>query len=109
MRLSSAVAVVGTGRNLGFLLFAWFAFLWWTAWAFPPLDSRLEAGPLTSWAFIIVAIPLALLTTITILAYLYQSWLMLTGAPNKTLHALWLGFVTLLLLGAAVWLDIQAR
>lgn len=107
MRFTLPIAKVGTGRNLGFVLLAWFVLLWWAAWAFPPLDSHPKPGPLVFWSFMILAVPLALLTVIFVLAYLYQSWLMLPTARNKIVYGLWLGFETLLLLGVPIWLAIS--
>lgn len=107
MPFTLPIAKIGTARNLGFVLLAWFLLLGWVASAFPPLDSHLKPGPLVFWSFMILAVPLALLTVIFILAYLYQSWLMLPTAPNKIVYGLWLGFETLLLLGVPLWLAIS--
>lgn len=98
MPFPQTVAKLGTGKQLGFVLLGWVVMLVVAASVLPPLDSHLQPAPLTYWSVVTLTILLAISTAIIVPGYLYQSWLKLPTAPNRTLYGLWLGLESLLLL-----------
>ena len=97
-----SLAKIGTGKHLGFVLLAWFAFFVLAAIVLPPVDSHLQPAAPLWWSLLAVAVLLAVPTVIVIPAYVYQSWLRLPTVPNRTTYGLWVAFESLLLLAVPI-------
>jgi hypothetical protein len=87
------------GRHLLCAFTGWAVFFILSAVFLPALDSHVKPPPLTLWNVVVITGVLKLYTAIAIPTYLYQSWLTLPTAPNKTVYGLWIGLESLLLVG----------
>lgn len=78
------------------LLAGWAIFLVLAAMLLPPLDSRINPGPLLSDSFIVATIALSIYTAVFLFGYYIGSWRRVGLVPNRVEYTTWLGFQTAL-------------
>ncbi|MGA2300803.1 MAG: hypothetical protein ABSG77_08935 [Candidatus Acidiferrum sp.] len=85
------------------LVAGWVILLLLASLLLPPLDSRVNPGPLLAKSFIVATIALSLYTVVVMFGYFNRSWRRVGLAPNRVEYATWLGFQTALFLVVFVW------
>ena len=85
------------------LVAGWIILLVLASFLLPPLDSRVNPGPLLAKSFIVATIAMSLYTVVIMFGYFNRSWRRVGLVPNRAEYATWLGFQTALFLVAFVW------
>ena len=86
------------------LVVGWGVLLVLASLLLPPLDSRVNPGPLLAKSFIVATIGLSIYTAVVMFGYFNRSWRRVGLVPNRVEYASWLGFQTTLFLGVFVWI-----
>jgi hypothetical protein len=85
------------------LVVGWGVLLVLAALLLPPLDSRVNPGPLLAKSFIVATIAMSLYTVVVMFSYFNRSWRRVGLVPNRVEYVTWLGFQTALFLVVFVW------
>jgi hypothetical protein len=70
----------------------------------PPLDSRVNPGPVLAVSFIVATVALSIYTVAVMFGYFNRSWRRVGLVPNRVEYATWLGIQTALFLVVIVWI-----
>lgn len=85
------------------LVAGWVILLALSALFLPPLDSRINPGPLLAKSFIVATIALSTYTVVVMFGYFNRSWRRVGLVSNRVEYTTWLGFQTALFLVVFVW------
>ncbi len=102
--LATRTTEAGQVRKNIVLVAGWVLLLLLAALLLPPLDSRVNPGPLLAKSFIVATIALSIYTVVVMFGYFNRSWRRVGLVPNRVEYATWLGFQTALFLVVFVWI-----